>query len=130
MRRYDPKMVTIVWDGTVITGLAEDSFVGAERLEDDFVEYVGVTGDVSYSENANKSGEVTVTLASTSPSISTLNAAANAGTVSNLSVIDMNTNGVNVSGTEARVRKPADKEWGKEVGEVEFVFFVADYKME
>lgn len=130
MRHYDPSMVIIIYDGVVITGLAEDSFVSAERSEDNFTEYVGVHGEVSHSESANKTGEVTITLESTSPAVPMLNAAANRGTLSNLSVVDMNDNGTNVNGTEARVRKPADREWGKEIGEVEFTFFVADFQME
>ena len=130
MRHYDPKMVTIIWDGVVLTGFATDSFISAERSEDHFTPYVGVQGEVSHSENANKTGEVKVTLETTSPSVPMLNKAANDGTVSNVALIDMNENGTNVNGTEARVTKPADREWGKEIGEVEFVFFIADFEME
>ena len=130
MRHYDPRMVTIIYDGVVLTGLAADSFVTAERMEDHFMEYVGVQGEVSHAENANKTGEVKVTFETTSPAVPMLNRAANSGTQSNISIIDMNDNGTNVNGTEARVRKPADREWGKEIGEVEFVFFIADFEME
>lgn len=130
MRHYDPKKVTIIFDGRVITGLAEDSYVTAESMEDRFMEYVGVKGEVSVSENANKTGEIKITLESTSPSVPMLNAAANTGLTSNISIVDMNENGTNAGGTEARVRKPADRTWGKEISELEFTFFVADFEME
>lgn len=130
MRRYDPKKVTAIFNGVVITGFAEDSFINAERLEDHFVEYVGAQGEVSHAETANKTGEVTFTLDSTSPSVKYLNQCANNGVVGNVSVIDMNENGTNVDGNEARVRKPADREWGKEISEPEFIIFVGDFGME
>lgn len=130
MKHYDPTKVSFIFNGGAITGFAEDSHISAERMEDHFMEYVGVLGEVSHAENANKTGEVTITLASTSPSVGILNRAANAGTIAPLSIVDMNEGGTNVAGVEARVRKPADREWGKEVGELEFTFFVADFTME
>lgn len=130
MRHYDPDLVNLIFDGVVITGYVTDSHITAKRLEDHFTEYVGVQGEVSHAENANKTGEVTVKLESTSPSIPYLNRCANAGTIGNLSVVDMNEAGTNVSGVEARVRKPADRTWGKNHSEVEFTFFVGDFMME
>ncbi len=130
MLRFDPKLITAIVDGRVLTGFAEDSFIKCEKLEDNFTEHVGGQGEVSVAINANETGEVTFTFANTSPSIAYLNQLANSKKEVPISIIDMNTNGTNVSGTKAMVRKPADIEWGKEVGEVEMKVFIADYKVE
>ena len=130
MRKYNPKDVIIVVGGRAITGLAEGSFVAAEKTEDGFTEYVGAKGEVSIAENANETGTITITLANTSPSISYLNGLANRKTIMATNVIDMNDNGVRAGGTETIVRKPANAEWGTEVGNREFEIFVANFRME
>lgn len=129
MEEYNPKDVNLILGGVVLTGYAEDSFITAERMEDSFTEYIGAKGEVSTSENANKTGEVTVTLASTSPSVSYLNELAlkqGEQAVVSMQIVDLNNDTTKISGNEARVRKPASMEYGKEVGEREFVIFVAD----
>lgn len=130
MRKYNPKDVIIVVGGRAITGLAEGSFVAAEKTEDGFTEYVGAKGEVSIAENANETGTIRITLANTSPSISYLNGLANRKTIMATNVIDMNDNGVRAGGTETIVRKPANAEWGIEVGNREFEIFVANFTME
>lgn len=130
MKKYNPKDVIIVIGGQAITGLASDSFVSAEKTEDGFTEYVGAKGEVSISENANNTGLINVTLAHTSPAINYLNKLANSRTIMAANIVDMNDNGVRAGGTEAIVRKPADAEWGNEIGDREFEIFVADFSME
>lgn len=130
MKTYNPKDVIIVISGRAITGLADDSFVGVEKTEDGFTEYVGAKGEVSVAINANETGVIRLTVASTSPSISYLNSLANRRSIVSANVIDMNTNGTRSGGTECIVRKPANAEWGKEVGNREFEIFVADLTME
>lgn len=127
-RTYDPEDVTLNVAGTVIVGFAEDSFIKAERLEDNFTPYVGAKGEVSHAENANKTGEITITLESTSPSVNFLNGLAERkgqNALFPVSVVDMNERGVIISGDEARVRKPEGYEAGKEINEREFVIFVS-----
>lgn len=130
MRTYNPKDVILVVGGRAITGHADDSFIAAEKTEDGFTEYVGAKGEVSVAINANETGMIRITLASTSPSISYLNRLANRREIVSANVIDMNTNGIRAGGTECMVRKPANAEWGKEVGTREFEIFVADFTME
>lgn len=125
MREFDPKEVNTIVDGIALTGYSENSMVAAERMEDTFTEYVGAKGEVSTSENANKTGEITVTLQSTSPSVRYLNDLANRGKVFPVQIIDMNDSSI-VSGSEARVRKPANYQAGKEIDEREFVIFVSE----
>lgn len=124
---YDPENVNVFVDNIALTGFAEDSFIQAEHMEDAFTEYIGARGEVSYAENASKAGEITVTLASTSPSIPFLNELAQRkgeNAIIPVSIIDLNSNKETVSGDRARVRKPATYEAGKEISEREFVIFV------
>ena len=130
MNTYNPKDIIIVVGGRAITGVADESFVAAEKTEDGFTEYIGAKGEVSIAENANETGTIRITLAHTSPSISYLNSLANRKAVVPANIIDMNTNGVRAGGTRCIVRKPATAEWGKEVGNREFEIFVADFTME
>lgn len=128
MRTYDPKDVNVIVGGVVLTGVAEDSFVTAERMEDMFTEYVGAKGEVSISETSNNTGEVTVTLENTSPSVRYLNGLANKkgpAAIVPVQVVDMNDNTV-VSSTEARVRRPANYEAGRNITEREFVLFCSE----
>ena len=123
---YDVKKVTVIVDGRYLTGFSSDTKVGAEVNEDTQIEYIGVEGDVEYSKNANRSGTITIPLKSTSPSIKYLNGLANAQKEFNISVVDMNANGVNATGINAIVRRPIFPERGKEIGEAEFEIFVGD----
>lgn len=123
---YDVKKITVVVDGRFLTGFSSDSKVKAERMEDTQIEYIGVDGEVDTSINANNAGTVTVTLKSTSPSVAYLNQLSNARKIISLSVIDLNINGVNATGTGAFVRKPRFADVGKEISDVEYEIFVGD----
>lgn len=123
---YDVKKVTVVVGGRYLTGFSSDSKVKVERMEDTQIEYIGVDGDVDTSINANNAGNVNIPLKSTSPSIAYLNQLANARKIISVSVIDLNTNGVNATGTGAFVRKPMFPDKNKEIAEAEFELFVGD----
>ena len=127
---YDPKKVTVIYDGMVITGFADDSMIEAEKNEDNITPHVGVLGEVSIAINADNTGTVTLSLASTSPFIKILAEKARANTVAPLSIVDMNENGVNVGGTEAVIIKAPNVTIGKEVESQEVQFFVADYTID
>lgn len=127
---YDPKKVTVIYDGQVITGFADDSMIEAEKNEDNITPYVGVLGEVSIAINADNTGTVTLHLANTSPFIKILADKARANTIAPLSIVDMNKNGVNVGGTEAIIIKAPNVTIGKEVESQEVQFFVADYTID
>ncbi len=127
---YDPKKVTVIYDGMVITGFADDTMIEAEKNEDNITPYVGVLGEVSIAINADNTGTVTMSLANTSPFIKILADKARANTIAPLSIIDMNQNGVNVGGTEAIIIKAPNVTIGKEVESQEVQFFVADYTID
>lgn len=66
---YDPKKVNVIVGGRVITGFASDGVVTLAKSENSVTPSVGAKGDVTYSENANESGTVSLTLMSTSSSL-------------------------------------------------------------
>ena len=69
---YDPKKINVIVAGRVITGFSADGVVTLAKSEDSVTPSVGAKGDVAYSENANESGAVTLTLMSTSSSLAYL----------------------------------------------------------
>lgn len=127
VKTYNPKLVTVMYGGMVITGYAENSIVKCERNEDNNIPHVGVLGEVSRAINADDTGKITISLAATSPFINILAQKATANTIEPISVIDMNKGGVNVSGSEAWITKAPPVNLGKEIEEVDIEFFVADY---
>lgn len=126
---YDPKDVTVNIDGTIITGFAEGTFVKCEKNEDNFAPYVGAQGEVDYAKSADKTGKITVTIKSTSPSLNYLNNLANKSSTVSAYVIDANS-GLKYGGTECVCMKPADAEFSNEITEREFTIHVSDYTVE
>ena len=127
VKTFDPKKVTVIYDGLVITGFASDSIVKAEKNEDNVTPHVGVMGEVSRAINADNTGKIGITLANTSPFIRILSNKARTNVIAPISVIDMNDHGVNVGGTQAWITKAPDVSIGKEIEEIDVEFFVADY---
>ena len=66
---YDPKKVTVNVGGRIITGFADSSVVSISSSEDRVTPSVGAQGDVVYSENANESGNIVMSLQITSASL-------------------------------------------------------------
>ena len=66
---YDPKKITSISAGRVDTGLSEDGILTVTYNEDRVTPSVGAKGDVTYSENANNSGNIAITFMSTSSSL-------------------------------------------------------------
>jgi hypothetical protein len=64
---YSPDKVKLNFNGLIINGYANDTFIEVERDEDGFMKYTGALGDVARSRNLNKGGKVTVTLMAVSP---------------------------------------------------------------
>ena len=104
---YDPKKVNLVMNGKIITGFASDSMITIARNEDTVTTLVGVKGDVGYSENANESGTITVTLMGTSSSLPYVRSLALKRKAVSLMIVDANDSAsVNVAEERCRVIKP------------------------
>ena len=71
-KNYNPKNIVFTFDGFLITGFADGTFISVERSEDSFTTAVGAGGDVTRIATNNRSGVATLTLQQTAPSNLTL----------------------------------------------------------
>ena len=127
---YDVKKVKVSVDGSIITGLAADSVVTMSKNEDAVSTEVGCKGDVVYSENANESGTVQLTLQGTSSSLSKFRSLASSRKEFNMMVSDANGNdGINVSAQKCRVVKMPDVTRGKTASSVQISIFVPNLQI-
>lgn len=132
---YDPKEVVIAWNGIPInSGIAPDTFLSIIRSEDAFTKKVGANGKVVRTRNADKTGEVEITLMQNSP-VNTLLAAAaiadeEAGTdiVSTITVSDPS-GSLLAMAEQAWIRKIPDQELAKEYGERTWQFDAGEIRI-
>lgn len=122
---YDPKKVNVIVGGRALTGFAADGVVTLTRNEDSVTPSVGAKGDVCYSENANESGTIAVTLMSTSSSLAYLRSLEAKRKAVPVTVTDVNdADSFVMSAEECRVRKMPDVARQKEQGTVTVNIFV------
>lgn len=126
---YDAKDVSVIVNGTYLTGFAEGTFVSWAKDEENYNVTVGAQGDVARSKVNNPLGTITVTLQQTSPQVKMLDTLASTGAIVGCSVVDKGTSAVNVGGSQCYVKKPADGERSDEVGTAEFEIQVMDYSV-
>lgn len=125
MKTYDPKEILAVFNGILITGYAEDSFLSAAMDEDAFTKKTGAGGEVVRTRSNNRGGSVTFTLMQSSPVNDLLSAMgigdrlAGSG-VGPLSVKD-NLGTTVIAAENAWIKKVSDVEFGKEAGSREWV---------
>ena len=87
---YDPKKVNVAVAGRIITGFASDGVITITKSEDSVIPSVGAKGDVAYSENANESGTIAITLMSTSSSLAYLRQLEASRQAVNINITDAN----------------------------------------
>ena len=122
---YDPQKVNVIVDGRVITGFASDGVVALTRNSDSVTPAVGAKGDVAYSENADETGTVAITLMSTSASLSYLRGLEAKRKMVTVSVQDVNDNDAFVMSCDnCRVLKMPDAARTKEQGTVTINIYV------
>lgn len=122
---YDPQKVNVIVDGRVITGFASDGVVTLTRNSDSVTPAVGAKGDVAYSENADETGTVAITLMSTSASLSYLRGLEAKRKMVTVSVQDVNDNDAFVMSCDnCRVLKMPDAARTKEPGTVTINIYV------
>lgn len=130
METYNPKLVSLIVDGLHFTGFADGTFIGAERNEDSRIPHVGVHGDVTISESADKTGTITATLMQSSPSLRYARQLAKSGKEFPVQIVDANTQTLRAGGTQAVILRTPALEYGDEVASTEVSIFVADYDVE
>ena len=122
---YDPQKVNVIVAGRVITGFASDGVVNLTRNSDSVTPAVGAKGDVAYSENADETGTVALTLMSTSASLSYLRDLEAKRKMVSVSVQDKNdSDGFVMAGDNCRGLKMPDANRAKEQGTVTVNIYV------
>lgn len=129
MNTFDPKKVSVIADGTYITGFMDGTMVSAEKNEDDGTMHVGAQGDTTFSWSADDTATVTLTLKQNSPSLKHFINLSKNKKVFAFHVMDANTNGLKVGGNECVVLRRPNIEWSAEVSGVEVQIAVADYNI-
>ncbi len=137
IRTYDPKNVIVTLINAagvshVVGGFADGVGVKVSRKNDMWDLSTGMDGDTSRVKKNDKSGEMTITLAQTSPSNDFLSAMAENDTVdgdlATVNITDAVTGSVYTS-VSAWVRKHADTEYGKEISNREWILDCVDMTM-
>lgn len=122
---YDPQKVNVIVAGRVITCFASDGVVNLTRNSDSVTPAVGAKGDVAYSENADETGTVALTLMSTSASLSYLRDLEAKRKMVSVSVQDKNdSDGFVMACDNCRVLKMPDANRAKEQGTVTVNIYV------
>jgi Protein of unknown function (DUF3277) len=123
---YDFKKVSTIVDGVYITGYMDGSVIKVEKNEDDVIPHVGSDGEVTYAESADQTGTITLTLKQSSASLPFLQQLRKSKKIFPIQIVDNNTNTYRTGGSEARILKMPDREWGNELQPVEVKIHVAD----
>lgn len=122
---YDPQKVNVIVAGRVITGFAPDGVVNLTRNADSVTPAVGAKGDVAYSENADQTGTVALSLMSTSASLSYLRELEAKRKMVTVSVQDVNdSDSFVMSCDNCRVLKMPDANRAKEQGTITVNIYV------
>ncbi len=122
---YDPKKVNVNINGKIITGFSPDGVINVVRSEDIVTPTVGTKGDVTYNENANESGQVTLHLLGSSSSLPFLRSLAVKRKEIRLTITDANDAGaVQFAEERCRIIKPPDLAKAKEIGSTDINIFV------
>lgn len=127
VKTYDPKKVSAIIDGTFIVGFMDGTFVGAEKNEDNITPHIGAQGDVTFSESADDTGTITITIKQNSSSLPFLQGLAKEKRQFAAQIIDANTGNFKAGGTQCRILKTPSREFGSEIAGVEISIYVADY---
>lgn len=120
---YDPEKVNVAFNNRQLRMFGDSLFTLA-RSGDNVSLKVGVQGDATYVENADKSGTLTITLQQESPDIQYLEDSAEKKTMGSLAVTDANDGGRVFFAMNCRVQKLPDRSRAKEASDVQFVFLI------
>ena len=66
VKNYDAKDVTIIWNGIIVEGYADGTFVSVARDNPSFNKIVGSDGEGARAQSNDRSGTITLTLMQTS----------------------------------------------------------------
>lgn len=133
VKTYSPEKIDVIVNGFALSGFATDSIVTIERSEDAFELYSGADGEIGRSKNPNRSGTITIMLASTSESNETLSALAIADELSGIGtfpILVKDNNGTTLAASgEAWVQKIAPSELARTINDREWIIQCARLDM-
>lgn len=130
VRTYDPKQVVVSVGLVTIGGFADGTAIQVTRTNDAFTVVSGTDGVTSRSKSNDRSGEITFTLAQTSPSNDHLSGLALLDETLNTGIVPVtieDTNGTSkYFSSHAWVKKQPDIEFAKELTNREWVLQAVD----
>lgn len=115
VRTYDPKLVTVIVGGKIMSGYSDGTFVLVERNEQAFALKVGVDGEGTRAKSNNRSGKITITLMNSSKSNDDLSAFAAADELDNSGAVP-----VMVKDNSGRTLCACETAWVQKVANAEF----------
>ena len=124
---YSPDLIVITWGSIVFAGMADGTFVTAERSEDAYSLKVGATGAQTRVRSLNLSGSVKVTLQQSSLTNDLLSAAYEEDQAFNtfitlpIMIKDLNGNTL-IHATNSWIKKLPTVEYGKDLTNREWTF--------
>jgi hypothetical protein len=125
---YDPKKVSVIVDGVIVTGYMDGSFVKCAKNADNVLPHIGADGGVTYTENADNTGTITLTIKQNSLFYAKAVELATQKREFATRVIDSNDTGsMKAGGTQCRIVKTPDIERSAEITGIEINIYVADY---
>lgn len=125
---YDPKKVTGIADGRVITGYAPDGMITITKNADNVTQNVGTQGDVATSISADNTAVAAITLQSTSASLPQIRSLAARNKKFRFSLSDANDDtSIFINSSGCYVQKTPDFMAGKEVGTVTVNILIPNY---
>lgn len=128
VRTYDPDLVSIALGNMFLTGFAEDTKVETEKNEYDVYTTVGIGGDTTYSENADKTAKAKISLMTSSACLPRVYEIAKNKESFPLSIIDMNDDSENIVCDDCRIIKRPNKVIKKQAETIEFEVFIPEWK--
>jgi len=126
---YNGKNITIVVNGTFLTGFRDGDVYNYEEGEDRFTRYEGTDGEIRYSERAGNPCGLTIGLTNDSPSNAFLDELYQNRTEIDITIKDVNDGGKTISASNAVIMKRPDESKGKEIGENEWVIDCPDHSV-
>jgi hypothetical protein len=124
---FDPKKVALIVGGKYIVGFMDGTFITTEKNEDNVIPHIGAQGDVTFTESADETGTITLTVKQNSSSLDHLQSLAKQSNVFATQVIDSNDGKYKAGGTQCRILKTPGREFGAEISGVEVQIYVADF---
>lgn len=118
VKTYDPKQVSVIVGGKIMSGFSDTTFIKASRNEQAFNLKVGTDGEGTRAKSNNLSGKVEITLMQSSQSNDDLSAFAALDELQNAGVVPLLINDKSgrtvLQATTAWIQKYADVEFAKE----------------